>query len=375
MARRPRAVETLVISRDFWRGRKVFMTGHTGFKGSWMSLLLACLGARVYGYALPPEREIDLFSLAGVEKDVEHHVDDIRDFSSLRQAIEDAAPDIVIHMAAQALVRPSYADPVGTYATNVMGTVHVLEAVRQLPHRVGAVIVVTSDKCYENKGLRSNFREEDPLGGEDPYSSSKGCAELATNAYRRSFFSNGGADLASVRAGNVIGGGDWAVDRLVPDVMRAFLSGATVEIRNPRAVRPWQHVLDPVAAYLCLAQRLMNDRGKFAEAWNFGPESGGVSVEDLLTRIARIWGEAARWKIVDGGRLPESAYLGLDCAKAARRLGWRPAFDLDETLQLTVDWYRRYGEGANMRDVTLSQIERFLAKRESLQRSDAIARS
>jgi CDP-glucose 4,6-dehydratase len=360
MGRRPRSVENLVISRDFWRGRKVFMTGHTGFKGSWTSLLLSCLGARVYGYALPPEREIDLFRVAGVEQDIEHQIGDIRNFSSLRRAIEDSKPEIVIHMAAQALVRPSYEDPVGTYATNVMGTVHVLEAVRQGPHGVGAVVVVTSDKCYENKGSRSNFREEDPLGGDDPYSSSKGCAELATNAYRRSFFSNGRTDLASVRAGNVIGGGDWAVDRLIPDVMRAFLSGAVAEIRNPHAVRPWQHVLDPVVAYLQLAERLISDRGKFAEAWNFGPESGGVSVEDILTRVARMWGEGARWKVVEGGRLPESAYLGLDCGKAARRLGWRPAFDLDEALQLTVDWYRLYGEGANMRDVTLSQIERFL---------------
>ena len=347
----------VVINRDFWRGRRVFLTGHTGFKGSWMALLLASLGADVHGYALEPEDERGLFVAGNVASSMRHVIGDVRDLDALNAATAEARPEIVIHMAAQALVRQSYKDPVGTYATNVMGTVNLLDAVRHVPG-VRAVVVVTSDKCYDNVGWTWPYREIDALGGHDPYSNSKGCAELITDAYRRSFFhTEQTALVASGRAGNVIGGGDWAIDRLVPDSIRAFIARMPVLIRNPHAVRPWQHVLDPVLAYLELCERLVTEGRAFAEGWNFGPAAASmVSVSEVLDRLIHLWGDNVRWDH-DGGEHPhEAAYLKLDCSKAHARLGWRPLVDLDHASRLTVDWYRAFQAGRDMRAVTLGQI-------------------
>jgi CDP-glucose 4,6-dehydratase len=354
----------MVTAPGFWRGRRVFLTGHTGFKGAWASLILSWLKAEVYGFALAPEHESGLFQAAGVERDVHHRLGDVRDLAGLRSALEEARPSVVVHMAAQSLVRPSYAEPVATYATNVMGTVHLLEAVRQAPG-VEAVVVVTSDKCYEIEDGARRHRETDRLGGRDPYSNSKGCAELVTSAYRRSFFTPpGAARVASVRAGNVIGGGDFARDRLVPDAMRAFMRDEPLRIRNPGAVRPWQHVIDPVLAYLTLAERLVLDGEAFAEEWNFGPAAESeVPVATVVESFIRAWGGGARWER-DGCEHPhEAAYLRLDCSKASQRLGWRPLTDLDAAVRLTAEWYRALSEGADMRAVTLSQIERTIGAR------------
>ncbi|MDR3467817.1 MAG: CDP-glucose 4,6-dehydratase [Xanthobacteraceae bacterium] len=350
-----------MIDTDFWRERRVFLSGHTGFKGGWTALLLHSLGARVFGFALPPEGEPNLFAAAGIERDLHHCIGDLRDFSAVSSAIAEARPDIVIHMGAQSLVRRSYLDPVSTYATNVMGTVHLLEAVRHAPS-VRAVVVVTSDKCYENRNVPRGYQETDPLGGHDPYSNSKGCAELVTDAYRRSFYSTpSSASVATARAGNVIGGGDWAEDRLIPDAMRAFMAEEPLLIRNPLAIRPWQHVLDPVLAYLLLAERLFARPGAFAQAWNFGPSADSeVSVETVVNRVVRLWGAGAGWQN-DGGEHPhEAACLKLDCTKAATQLGWRPLLSLDDALRLTVEWYRAFQDGGDMRAVTLGQIGRIL---------------
>ena len=297
--RRTSKREAHVISASFWSGRRVLLTGHTGFKGGWTALLLQSLGAEVHGLALPPAEMGGVFAAARVEPTVRHNVGDTRNIGFVRRVFAEARPQVVLHMAAQPLVRVSYVDPVGTYATNVMGTVHVLECSRQTPD-VKAVVVVTTDKCYENVGQVWGYRETERLGGHDPYSSSKACAELVTDAYRRSFFSvDGAAAVASVRAGNVIGGGDWSEARLVPDAMRAFRAGSALKVRNHRAIRPWQHVLDPVIAYLGLAERLVSQGREFAEAWNFGPPSeSAVSVAELCDRLVQGWGGGS----LDGGR-------------------------------------------------------------------------
>jgi CDP-glucose 4,6-dehydratase len=350
-------MEGLVIDPAFWRGRRVFLTGHTGFKGAWLSLVLNSFGAKVFGFARAPKTERDIFCAAGVAGDVQHRIGDVCELLGLQDAIRDANPEIVVHMAAQSLVRPSYADPVETYATNVMGTVNLLEAVRQAPG-VRAVVVVTSDKCYENAGQVRGYRETDPLGGHDPYSSSKGCAEIVASAYRRSFFhGETAAQVATVRAGNVIGGGDWSQDRLVPDAITAFLGGEPLLVRNPQAVRPWQHVLDPVMAYLLLAERLAMDGATFAEAWNFGPTAASeVAVKQIVDGLADRWGSGAAWQ-ADGGKHPhEAAYLKLDCSKAAERLVWRPLVGLERSLALTVDWYKAQQRGDDMRALSLRQI-------------------
>lgn len=347
-----------MIDADFWNGKRVFLTGHTGFKGAWMSLLLGAMGAKVFGYSLAPEQADGIFLSAGIANDVHHHIADIRELGVLKRAMTEAAPDIILHMAAQALVRKSYADPVETYSTNVMGTVNVLEAARTVAS-IRAVVVVTSDKCYDNVGVTKGYRETDRLGGHDPYSNSKGCAELVTSAFRDSFFNTDQMPcVASARAGNVIGGGDWAEDRLVPDAVRAFSAGQSLRIRNPHAVRPWQHVLDPIVAYLLLAERLVKNGKTYAQAWNFGPSSASeVPVERIVEGLIKKWGGAARWER-DGSDHPhEAAYLKLDCSKAEDQLGWKPLIDLDRTLALTVDWYRSQKEGADMRSVSLSQIE------------------
>jgi CDP-glucose 4,6-dehydratase len=356
MEQRCSQTESLVIEAEFWRGRRIFLTGHTGFKGGWTSTLLSVMGARVFGLALPPEHRDGVFNASEVEKDVDHRLGDIRNLDCVFSAMQEARPEIVIHMAAQPLVRLSYAEPVETYATNVMGTVHVLEAIRRCPS-VRAAVIVTSDKAYENDGRMQGYRETDPVGGHDPYSNSKGCAELVTASYRRSFFCRADdAAIASVRAGNVIGGGDWARDRLIPDAVRAFSSGETLRIRFPAAVRPWQHVFDPIVGYLRLAEHLVRHGQSYASGWNFGPAPDShVPVRQVVERLAHHWGEPVSWAI-DGGEQPhEAGHLQLDCAKARDQLGWQPSVDFDEAIRLTVDWYR--AAGADRRATTLRQID------------------
>ncbi|TPQ36302.1 CDP-glucose 4,6-dehydratase [Bradyrhizobium guangdongense] len=346
-----------MTDKTFWRGKKVFLTGHTGFKGAWTSLLLHRLGAEVFGYALPPTHPSALFSAARIADDIQHRFADIRDLATLRTALSEAAPDIIIHMAAQALVRPSYAEPVGTFATNVMGTVHVLEAARHLPG-LKAILIVTSDKAYANNGRQTAFGEDDRLGGDDPYSNSKACAELVTHAYHHSFFNTpGAARIATARAGNVFGGGDWARDRLVPDAVQAFLAGEVLRIRNPASVRPWQHVLDPLGGYLMLIERLVDDPA-FAGGWNFGPDRASeVPVRAVVERLIALWDDGARWTSDDGPRPPEAATLRLDCEKARAQLGWTPRLDLDQGLRLTVDWYKALQQGRDVRQLSLDQID------------------
>ena len=330
---------------EFYRGKSVFLTGHTGFKGGWLALWLKELGADVSGLALrPADGKSSFFSRAQVAKGMESAFGDIRDFEVVLKNMRRAQPEIVFHNAAQALVLRSYRDPLETYATNVMGTVHVLEAARRIPS-VRAVVIVTSDKCYENRNLNRGYHEEDPMGGYDPYSSSKGCAELVTSAYRRSFSSNGqGPAIASGRAGNVIGGGDWAQDRLLPDIVRGITAKRTIPIRNPQAIRPWQHVLEPLRGYLLLGRNLWKAKKRFAGAWNFGPHETAHSVGDVARRVVRLWG-AGQLKIHHGLAGPhEARYLKLDCKKAHSLLGWRSLLSLEQTLFLTVDWYRTIAE-------------------------------
>ena len=378
----PRALEGLGVSsatidRAFWRGRRVFLTGHTGFKGSWMSLWLQALGAELTGYALAPATDPSLFVLARVETGMHSVTGDVRSLDSLKEALVAARPEVVIHMAAQPLVRESYRTPVETFATNVMGTVHLLEAVRHTPG-VRSVVVVTTDKCYQNREWVWPYREDDPMGGHDPYSASKGCAELVTAAWRASFFepaatsaAPAGADgstnarmapaVATARAGNVIGGGDWSPDRLVPDILAAFAAGRPVAIRNPQATRPWQHVLEPVGGYLLLAERLFHAPAAHAHAWNFGPEPRDVRpVRAIVDRMAALWGEGAR-AVIDAGDHPhEASLLALDIAKARHALGWQPRLGLDRALGLTVDWARAHARGEDLRAITLAQIEAYL---------------
>jgi CDP-glucose 4,6-dehydratase len=350
------------MTPSFWRGKRVLVTGHTGFKGSWLSLWLQRLGAEVTGYSLAPATRPSLFELAAVGERMRSIEGDVRDLDHLRRVMEEAAPEVVIHMAAQALVKASYADPVQTYATNVMGTVHLLEAVRRTLS-VRAVVVVTSDKCYENREWVWGYRENEPMGGFDPYSNSKGCAELVTSAYRKSFFPPDGgshAAIASARAGNVIGGGDWAMDRLIPDMLRAFLAEQPVRIRNPHAIRPWQHVLEPLAGYLRLAERLWEGAGEYADGWNFGADDQeSRPVSWIVERLTALWGEGARWEIDAGEHPHEAHYLKLDCSKARELLGWAPVLGLDEALEWIVDWYRAYAAGDDVRGVTEAQILRY----------------
>lgn len=354
------------MNLSFWSGKKVFLTGHTGFKGSWLSLWLQQLGAEVTGYALPPPTNPSLFEVARVERGMESIVGDIRDGAALGNAMRQAVPDIVIHMAAQPLVRRSYVDPVETYSTNVMGTVHLLEAVRQTP-TVRAVVNVTTDKCYENKEWVWGYRENEPMGGFDPYSNSKGCAELVTTAYRNSFFnsdkySQHQVALATARAGNVIGGGDWAADRLIPDILAAFEKAKSVVIRNPNSTRPWQHVLEPLRGYLTLAEKLYSEGTAFAEGWNFGPHSDDARpVEWIVKQLAQKWANGASWQIDEGDHPHEANYLKLDISKAGHRLDWHPAMRLDQALGLIVDWTREKRTGNEMRTFTQAQIHAYQA--------------
>ncbi len=350
----------------FWQGRRVLITGHTGFKGSWLSLWLQKKGARLLGFAQPPSTHPSLFEEARVAEGMDSVYEDIGKPDPVRETMQRFQPDIVFHMAAQALVQHSYQQPVETYQTNVMGTVHVLEAVRHTDS-VRAVVVVTSDKCYENKNWHWSYRENEPMGGHDPYASSKGCTELVTAAYRSSFFSPGAAGkprvgLATVRAGNVIGGGDWTPGRLVPDVMLSLLAGRGVDLRMVDAVRPWQHVLEPLSGYQVIAERLWNEPEAFAEAWNFGPrEESNLQVGELVDRLTAHWGGHSCWK-PDARRYPgEDRFLKLDSSKAFNRLAWAPRLTLDETLQWIVDWYRVLAANGDIHRITEQQIQRFEA--------------
>jgi len=359
-----------------WRGRRVFVTGHTGFKGSWLCLLLEELGAQVSGFALPPPTEPSLFDAAGISGTTNSVIGDVRDHGALLAAMRAAEPDIVFHLAAQSLVRYSYDHPAETYATNVMGTVHVLEAVRALA-TVKALVAVTSDKCYENREWVYPYRETDPMGGHDPYSSSKGCAELVVAAYRASYFppsrlSEHGTALASVRAGNVIGGGDWALDRLIPDLVRAFEAGEAPVIRSPGSVRPWQHVLEALAGYVDIAGRLLAREARFADAWNFGPaDEDARPVAWIVDRMARAWGVESGWRDW-GGEIPhEAGLLKLDCSKARAELGWRPTLTLDQAIDMIVAWHKAVGAGEDARKVSRGQIRDFLALRSEKSRKIA----
>lgn len=350
------------MDSTFWKGKKVFITGHTGFKGAWLSLWLYSMGAEVTGYALNPPTEPSLFDLCKIDKLVKSTIADIRDANLLSKAILEAAPEIVIHMAAQSLVRDSYKQPVDTYAINVMGTVNLLESVRRCKS-IKAVVNVTTDKCYENKGWIWGYRENEVLGGYDPYSSSKACSELVTAAYRNSFlntkdYTSHGVAVASARAGNVIGGGDWAKDRLIPDCVRAILKGEKIVIRNPNAVRPWQHVLGPLSGYLTLAQKLYENGPRYAEGWNFGPDDRDAKpVEWIVQRLCEKWGEDASYELDKGEHPHEAHCLKLDCSKAKVELGWAPRWGLEKAIDSITDWTKAYKENEDLRDKCIEQIE------------------
>ncbi len=357
-------MEGVAMNPAFWEGKRVLLTGHTGFKGSWLSLWLQTMGAQVVGYALAPPTNPNLFEVAEVGTGMTSFIGNILDLEHLREVFTNYRPEIVFHMAAQSLVRYSYIEPVGTYATNVMGTVNLLEAVRGIDNSM-AVVNVTSDKCYENREWVWGYRENDAMGGYDPYSSSKGCAELVTAAYRNSYFhpekyKEHGVALASVRAGNVIGGGDWADDRLIPDIMRAITQGKPVYIRNPHAIRPWQYVLEPLSGYLLLAKKLYEEGAVYAEGWNFGPnDEDAKPVQWIVEQLTKSWGDGVRWEL-DGGDHPHEAhYLKLDCSKAKARLGWHLRWNLENALGAIIDWHRAYQDGQDMRELTLRQIDAY----------------
>ena len=352
------------VNRTFWKDKKVLLTGHTGFKGSWLSLWLQSLGANVLGYALPPQTQPSLFEIANVADGMTSIIGDVRDLEQLMAVISGRRPEIIIHMAAQPLVNYSYENPIETYSTNVMGTVNVLEAIRQ-SESARVVVCVTSDKCYENREWLWGYRENEPMGGHDPYSSSKGCAELIISAYRNAYFpaekyEHHRVALASARAGNVIGGGDWAQDRLVPDIMKAILANRPAMIRHPNATRPWQHVLEPLNGYLCLAEGLWVRGPELAQGWNLGPSDDDArSVSWVVERLTSLWGENARWEVDPTQHPHEATYLKLDCSKAKSLLGWSPKLRLPTTLEWIVEWYRGYQQNQNMRYLTEAQIARY----------------
>ena len=352
------------MNPNFWQGKRVLLTGHTGFKGSWLALWLQSLGAEVTGYALAPPTKPSLFETARIGQSMTSIIGDIRDLPHIQQVFSEQKPEIVIHMAAQALVRHSYQEPVETYSTNVMGTVNLLEAVRKSDH-VRAVVNVTSDKCYENREWVWGYRETEAMGGHDPYSNSKGCAELVTSAYRNSYFhpdtySKHGVGLATGRAGNVIGGGDWAGDRLIPDIVRAISENKAVSIRNPHAIRPWQHVLEPLSGYLLLAEKLYVQGGDYADGWNFGPNDADTRPVQWIAEFrTEQWGEGASWEL-DGRDHPHEAhYLKLDCSKARTHLHWSPRWRLEQALSAIIDWQHAYRDNKDMRAFTQSQIETY----------------
>jgi len=350
------------VITSFWNCKRVFLTGHTGFKGGWLSLWLSSMGAKVTGYALVPNTTPSFFEVAKVEGELEQsHIADIRDLDKLQREMARAKPEIVIHMAAQPLVRYSYINPVETYAINVMGTVHVLESIRSTDS-VRAAVIVTTDKCYENKEWAWGYRENESMGGHDPYSNSKGCAELATNSYRQSYFSpekysQHHVAIASARAGNVIGGGDWSEDRLITDAIKAFEANLVLKIRNPLATRPWQHVLEPLSGYLVLAQALYQEGSKFDGGWNFGPRvEDARSVQEVINLLMRSWASPTSW-IQDQGEQPHEAHsLSLDCSKARQFLNWIPRWTLEQSIDNIVQWQQAYRNQLNMREISLQQI-------------------
>lgn len=348
------------VDSSFWKAKKVYLTGHTGFKGSWLSLWLQDMGAIVKGYSLDVNTKPALFTEANLAEGMISEIGDIRNLKQLTESMVSFSPDILIHMAAQPLVRLSYQEPVDTYTTNVIGTVNVLEAARKCS-ALKAIVSVTTDKCYENKEWDWGYRESEPMGGHDPYSSSKGCAELVTSAYRRSFFSSEEtASLASARAGNVIGGGDWAEDRLIPDILRAFKKSEPVVIRNPLSTRPWQHVLEPLSGYLVLAQELYLNRDEFAEGWNFGPKDEDCKpVSWILDQMVTHWGNNASWSLDKNNNPHEAVFLKLDCSKASNRLKWNPKWNLQLTLKSIVDWHDIYSNGGDVKKQCLKEINNY----------------
>ena len=347
--------------KKFYGGKKVLLTGHTGFKGSWLSKILIMCGAKLTGYALDPPTDTSIFDILGLETEMNSVIGDIRDLEHLKKVFDEVEPEYVIHMAAQPIVRDSYERPVYTYETNVMGTVNVLEAARYAP-QLKSVVIITTDKCYENREWEWGYRENEPMGGHDPYSNSKGCAELVVSAYRRSFFyTNDTAAVASARAGNVIGGGDWADDRLIPDILRAFEQQQPVIIRNPLSTRPWQHVLEPLSGYLVLAERLYNEGNAFAEGWNFGPKDDDCQpVQWILEKMVQFWGEGARYEWDKSEQPHEANFLKLDCSKAATRLKWHPQWRLADTLEKIVHWHRSWLQGADMQTRCLYEIKGYM---------------
>lgn len=353
-----------LVTHPFWKGKKVLITGHTGFKGSWLSLWLQNKGASVIGYSLLPPTKPSFFELGRIFEGMISITGDVRDLNHLKEVIKKHQPEIVFHMAAQPLVRYSYTNPLETYSTNVMGTVNLLEVVRQTDF-VRAVLIITSDKCYENTGKSSGYQEMDPMGGHDPYSSSKGCAELITSAYRNSFFSGEvcqthRVSLASARAGNVIGGGDWALDRLVPDIMQSVIQNQRVIIRNPKAIRPWQHVLEPLAGYVRLVERLWDHDSVYACGWNFGPgDEDCKPVDWIVNELTHRWPTQIEW-VLDSGENPhEAVYLKLDCTKSKNKLGWKPRLNLSDAIEWIVEWYQEYLKGNSVRKISECQISRY----------------
>jgi CDP-glucose 4,6-dehydratase len=349
------------VTSDFWRDKRVLLTGHTGFKGAWMSLWLHSLGAKVQGFALAPPTSPSLFVEAKVGDLIQSSLGDIRDFAAVAKVVKEFKPEVVFHMAAQPLVRYSYDEPLETYATNVMGTAHLLESIRSID-TVRAVVNVTTDKCYENREWVWGYREDEAMGGYDPYSSSKACSELVTAAYRQSFLDKAGIAVATARAGNVIGGGDWAKDRLVPDILRAFENKQPVSIRNPNSIRPWQHVLEPLSGYLLLAEKLCTDPKAFSQAWNFGPKDDDAKpVGWIVEAMANKWGKEASWSFDEGDHPHEAHYLKLDISKVRQNLGWSPRWSLDQALDHTVEWHMAWMQGKDVRSQCFKQIEHYLA--------------
>ena len=348
------------VNQEFWKRKRVFLTGHTGFKGSWLSLWLNSMGSIVKGYSLEPNTNPSLYNILGLDELIASEINDIRDLSKLKESINVFKPEIIIHMAAQPLVRYSYQEPIETYSTNVMGTVNVLEAIRSCD-TVKAVVIVTTDKVYENKEWSWGYREIEPLGGYDPYSSSKACAELVTAAYRQSFFSKADApSVATARAGNVIGGGDWSEDRLIPDAIKAFQESKSLVIRNPSATRPWQHVLEPLNGYLMLAESLFTEGRRFAQSWNFGPEDKDCkTVKWMLDDLVKIWGNDASWVLEQTAQPHEANYLKLDCSKAKHELNWYPRWEISKVLEMIVNWHKSYSSGADMKNICLQEIKKY----------------